>query len=172
MPDLLQYPVPRINERIENISRNFGIDPKLVTAIVGIESSFDPRISKFEPGVKPERAALFTGFLHVDQETEENGQRVSYGLMQILGLTARNLGFSKHFIELYEPDTNLFWGCKLLQQLTRRFEEEDEVIAAYNDGNARRTQDGTFVVQGYVDKVKNYRRKMKIPINDIGGHSV
>ena len=42
---------------------------------------------------------------------------------------------------------------KLIKKLQKRYTQEDEIIAAYNAGSARKLEDGSFRNQDYVDKV-------------------
>lgn len=60
----------------------------------------------------------------------------AHGLMQILFGTAEKLGFdySDHTF-LFDPDVNIFYGTKLLQELRGRFGDDFRAVAsAYNSG--------------------------------------
>jgi soluble lytic murein transglycosylase-like protein len=69
---------------------------------------------RFEPAfearyVKPAIAAMPT--------TEEMAKAVSFGLMQIMGETAREFGFKGRFLtELCDPETGLEYGCRKLRR--------------------------------------------------------
>ena len=96
---------------------------------------------------------------------------MSWGPMQIMGATARWLGFKGTFLsELIEPEVGIEYGCKYLANLKRRFSGNsknncnqvddiaifcDKKISAYNAGSPRKKADGTYVNQKYVDKVLN-----------------
>ncbi len=93
-------------------------EPSAVMAFVQVESAFRPRAFRQEPsGV------------------------ASYGLMQILDVTARGIGFNGAFEELYDPETGLLWGMKyarqiwdLLQRSLGRPPTLVEWCSAYNEG--------------------------------------
>lgn len=60
----------------------------------------------------------------------------SYGLMQLLTRTARALGWAGNDpAELYDPDTNIRLGTKLISQLRAQYGDDiHRVYSAYNSG--------------------------------------
>lgn len=68
--------------------------PASVMAFIEIESSFDPKAYRAEPRLR-------------------DG---SYGLMQLLGSTARGLGFAGDLDALFDPEENIPLGMKDLRQ--------------------------------------------------------
>jgi soluble lytic murein transglycosylase-like protein len=119
---------------IREASAKFGVEVPIIKAIIAAESSFNPLAFNPEPGTEGEE---------------------SYGLMQILSRTARALGFDGPRQELLVPRTNIFLGVKLLRELFGRYREIDKVIAAYNAGRPRESEDrpGEFTNQEYVNRV-------------------
>ncbi len=94
-------------------------DPRDVLAFVAVESSFNPRAYRFEP--------------HLGE--------ASYGLMQTLESTARDLGFTGPAEALFDPATSLTFGMRylrwswdLLRQRLGRDPDTTEWVAAYNAG--------------------------------------
>lgn len=88
-------------------------------AIIQTESSFNPKAMRYEPRIKD----------------------TSYGLMQPLLGTARNLGYKNSALELQEPRTNVFWGIKYLDHVWDYFKSHlgrdprmEEIIPSYNMG--------------------------------------
>lgn len=80
--------------------------------------------------------------------------RTSYGLMQVLEGTARDLGLTGAPSRMYDPDTGIYYGTRYLaKQWTRYRGDVERVIAAYNAGTARKTAAGTWTNQAYVDFV-------------------
>lgn len=60
----------------------------------------------------------------------------SYGLMQLLYSTARGLGYSGQPDGLYDPETNVYYGTKLLSQLRGKYgADPSRVYSAYNSGS-------------------------------------
>jgi soluble lytic murein transglycosylase-like protein len=82
----------------------------------------------------------------------------SYGLMQIMLSTAMEMGFRFEFpFELFEPETNIKWGCSYLKKLFDLYGTWPDAIASYNQGNNRRRPDGKFKNQeAYVDIVLQF----------------
>ena len=138
------------------------IDPYLVAAIVQTESGGNPWTVRFEP--------KWRYFLHVREyadsnlitvKTEEIMQATSWGLMQVMGTVARELGLKDIITRLTDPDVNLSYGCKKLRMLSWNAETESDVIAAYNAGSVRKTPGGMYENQRYVDKVSELLRELR-----------
>ncbi|CAN7420542.1 lytic transglycosylase domain-containing protein [Rhizobacter sp. LjRoot28] len=93
---------------IEEAAAAHGLDASLVTAIVRVESAFNPH------------AVSHKGAM---------------GLMQIMPATARGLGISDPARDLLDPHTNLRAGARHLRGLHQRYPGRlDLAIAAYNAG--------------------------------------
>jgi hypothetical protein len=132
-----------------------SVDPRLVAAIIETESSWVPWVVRYEPQflytVEVDRWAKAH---RQSKATEQMLQRTSFGLMQLMGGTARGLGFEGNLTTLLVPELNVEWGCKLMAQLKQRYRDRDDQIAAYNAGAAKRDAlTGEYRNQGYVDKV-------------------
>lgn len=83
-----------------------GLDPVLVCAVVEQESTWDPWAIRAEPTfderyVKP---------MH-KTPTEEWARSMSWGLMQLMGESARERGYTGPIPALCDPATGLEWGC-------------------------------------------------------------
>lgn len=165
-----------MQELIQEIAPRYGLDPRLVQAIVKVESAGNPWAWNPEPRYRylwdvsrnqpfkltSDEASSKTppaDFPHLkgDRDQEWWGQQASWGLMQLMGAVAREYGCREPYLTaLLGPELNLRYGCLHLQKLRRRFEGEhglDGVIAAYNAGSPR-YDNGTLVNQGYVKKVR------------------
>jgi soluble lytic murein transglycosylase-like protein len=66
----------------------------------------------------------------IKEEANDN----SYGLMQILHGTARDMGFQGDPEDLLDPETNIKWGTAYQNWLYKRYNDFDAVIHAYNEG--------------------------------------
>jgi len=141
----------RIRAIIDQIAPQFSVDPDVVEAIVWVESSGNPKARRYEAHQDRKPDGDTPG---VDDGIHEDD--ASYGLAQIMGYTARKLGFKgDNFEALYDERLSIAFCCKLLLQNLRasamnyRF-----AVARYNggpQGNPR--PDGTCRNQDYVDKV-------------------
>ena len=58
----------------------------------------------------------------------------SYGLMQLLGRTARGLGFTGPFEGLFSPRTNIGLGARYFAGLVKKHQETGAALAHYNGG--------------------------------------
>jgi soluble lytic murein transglycosylase-like protein len=76
---------------------------------------------------------------------------MSWGLMQIMGSVARQYGFKGNLSSLTEPEINIEIGCKHF--VSKYSVEPKDMISAYNAGSPKKTPEGLYVNQGYVDKV-------------------
>lgn len=98
--------------------------------------------------------------------TEWQGQRSSWGPMQLMGAVARELGFTGYFPELC-GEAGLDFSIRHLENLWKRFHPRyglDGVIAAYNAGSPRHAPDShKFVNQGYVDSVRQLMDNAAFP---------
>jgi len=89
-----------------------NLDPGLVCAVVEQESAWNPWAVRFEPIFETRyiRPALPSA-----PTTEELCLAISWGLMQVMGQTAREHGFSGKFLsELSDPEVGLSVGCAVL----------------------------------------------------------
>lgn len=82
--------------------------------------------------------------------------------MQLMGGTARGLGFEGHIAELVDPATGLEYGCRYLAKQMTRYPAIPHAIAAYNAGSYRDSNgDGFADNQDYVDKVMGFWNELK-----------
>ena len=99
------------HQLVEKYSEKYGLEKELVLAVIKAESDFQ------------ETAVSKSGAL---------------GLMQIIPRTAKWI--ATEFNELYEkqkmfePETNIKYGCFYLNYLFDKFKKQDVVICAYNAG--------------------------------------
>ena len=123
---------------------------ELVYAICQVESSLNPSAIRHEPHYR-----WLVGDNETMSPTERQDQMTSWGLMQVMGAVARELGHTGPLSDLLDPPTGLFYGCLHLRRFRAKYDIWPDVIAAYNAGSPRRVagQIGPYVNQSYVDKV-------------------
>jgi hypothetical protein len=120
---------------IWSVAQRHAVDPFLVKAVIAAESSFDPRAYRAEPQIND----------------------ASWGLMQTLYRTARDMGYTGAPEGLFDPATSIEYGTRYLKrQLLRYSGETARAVAAYNAGTAYTRADGSFVNQPYVDRVMGF----------------
>jgi soluble lytic murein transglycosylase-like protein len=106
-----------------------GLAPEIVCAVCEQESSWIPWAIRYEPAFR-QRYVAPLGL----PPTEEIARSTSWGLMQVMGETAREAGFSEKFLSaLADPATGLEFGCIVLAGKFRH--------AAQQQGSAPPDQD-------------------------------
>lgn len=141
---------------IERAAAAHRLDPDLLHAIVRVESGGDPHAIRYEPrypylwDVKRERPFRdltldergsssappdFPALRPCSRDTEWTAQRMSWGLCQLMGAVARELGYVGTFLPgLLDPAINLEFGATLLAKLLTRTKSTDKAVQAYNAG--------------------------------------
>lgn len=118
-------------DAVEKAAMNFGVDPILIEAVIQQESGGKADAFRFEP-------AFYQTYLKKNPEYKgQNPRRIasSYGLMQIMYPTARELGFQGNPEDLFDIGLNINLGTKLLKRLLDRFKGDvEKALAAYNGG--------------------------------------
>lgn len=171
---------PRGSAEVQNAASMKGLPVSLIAAIVMVESGgvdtawrFEPPyryywdVAKTQPFRAPsaaERAAEqapddFAALPGISsRHTEWVGQACSWGPMQVMGAVAREYCYLGAFPALCTWGVGLEYGLLHLTKLRNRFLDRHTwagVVAAYNAGSPRRTDDGQhWVNQAYVDRVR------------------
>jgi soluble lytic murein transglycosylase-like protein len=109
----------------------YGLEPSLVCAVIEQESFWNPFAIRWEP--------LFFQRYIVPQgladATEAYTRAMSFGLMQIMGETAREFGFQGKFLtQLCDPDIGVEIGCRKLQKCFSVHGDAETSLLAYNGG--------------------------------------
>jgi hypothetical protein len=132
---------PDIDSLIVATVGKYRLPPEIVRAMVVQESTDNTCAIRFEqgfydrylkgktPNFRPEGCSW---------NTERVGRAVSWGLLQVMGETARCNGFRGWFPELCQPAVGLEWGCLYLSRLRDRFLAKggwEVVVRAYNGGS-------------------------------------
>lgn len=81
---------------------------EVIEAIIQVESGWKDKIARYEKRfVYTHKVDFFAKIHKITPETENMFQKCSWGLMQIMGGTARDLGFSGWIPDLWEPEHNI-----------------------------------------------------------------
>jgi soluble lytic murein transglycosylase-like protein len=116
-------------------AEKYGLDSALVCSIVEQESNWNPFAVRYEPG-------FYTKYIIPSLEvghfgpTEGICRATSWGLCQVMGQTAREVGFGGPFLsELCDPERGLDIGCKYLSVLYSKTENNmREALLRWNGG--------------------------------------
>ena len=112
-----------------------SVPANLIRAIIKVESDWNAQAIRQEPTINDS----------------------SYGLMQILGRTAQDLGYIGTSEGLLNPSVNIKLGTRYLKKQLDRYENDiDAAISAYNAGTAFIRSDGSFANQEYVNRVRRW----------------
>jgi soluble lytic murein transglycosylase-like protein len=154
---------------ITNCARMYAIPSSLICAIIQKESSWNPYAFRYEDAFWRRYAAGIRKVFAVTPTTKDDWwlsypivYSASYGLMQLMLTTAMERGFrfTQSPFGLFDPATNIKWGCDYLKSLYNKYGAWPDAISAYNQGNNRKRKDGKFVNQeAYVDIVLQYQTK-------------
>lgn len=130
-----------------------------VVAICKVESDFNEWAYRYEPGFK-----YLVGDVGTMSPTEKTEQMASWGLMQVMGGVAREMGFKGFCSQLCQPYTGLSYGMRHLAKFYKKYQDWPDAIASYNAGSPRKNQAGQYFNQGYVDKVLKAWADLEVPI--------
>jgi soluble lytic murein transglycosylase-like protein len=93
-----------------------SLDPALVCAVVEQESAWNPWAMRYEPAF----FAKYVAHLYTNNKitaSEACARGFSWGLMQVMGQVAREMGFDGTFLSATcDPEESLTIGCKLLRK--------------------------------------------------------
>lgn len=139
-----------LSKCIEHWSKELELNNHLVSAIIEVESGFNTYATRFEEGffhryIEHKTKDFLGGHWPRNRSThtERYFRAASWGAMQIMGQTARELGFDgDDFSELCRPYIGVQYGCKYLKKMFDLYESIDiekelvikNAVAAYNGG--------------------------------------
>lgn len=148
---------------VKSVANGSQIEAKLLDAIVVVESCYDPLAVRYESHYSANIIPNAYAKAHnISVETEKQLYKFSWGLCQVMGGTARFVGYGGPILGLLEPQMNLFVGCLYLKKLKGIYPMMQDVIAAYNAGRPKRDKTGKYVNQEYVDKVLKTMERLSI----------
>ena len=137
-------------------SKQTGVSPMLLAAVIHQESAGNPYAVRYEPAffkryVEDKTRKTMLGHVptRCSLETEARMRATSFGLMQIMGQVARERGFKAEFLtELTDPKTNLKWGSEFLQTLLLKHQDTEAALLRWNGGG---NKDYGKEVLGHID---------------------
>ncbi|HLW51291.1 MAG TPA: transglycosylase SLT domain-containing protein [Candidatus Angelobacter sp.] len=101
-------------EQVQYQARLYGVDPALACAVVEQESSWNCWAIRFEPAFE---TRYIKPALPNAPTTEEMTRAMSFGLFQVMGENAREMGFQHQFLSmLCDPDIGISVGVRFLKK--------------------------------------------------------
>lgn len=145
----------------KRMSIKYAVPPNLILAIIYQESRGRNWTYRYEPRCKYNFTPGYYARKHyITDDSEIMAQRTSWGLMQIMGFRARELGFDGILTQLCISSIGIEYGVKNLSGLLIKYEKEDEIIASYNSGSPVYKIKGELMNRDYVDSVKGWIRDL------------
>jgi len=146
---------------IEKYSKEYRLDKNWIIAIIMKESEDKEFSSRYEPSWKylwfyRENAER----LGISQSTEKVHQQTSWGIMHIVGGTARELQYKGMLPALGTNDLSLKYGCMYLRKQLEKYGTYRLAVAAYNAGSARHGKGGMLYNEKYLDQVSTIYREL------------
>lgn len=150
-------------QEIRQSANTFGLSQTLIAAICQKESAGNCRAMRYEPGYKwLYEEEYWAKHMGTTVETERELQKFSWGIMQIMGATAREYGFDEQLPVLLNPEDGIHYGVKFLFHKVQKYNGNTvKAIAAYNAGSARYRESGELVNIGYVQDVLKLQRLLE-----------
>jgi len=129
----------------------WGLDAAVVCAVCEHESSWNPLETHFEPGwfeqlTKPgQKVAVHSPVK--DRITEIAELSLSWGLMQVLGVTARDLHCAEPWLAALaaDPALGLEWGCRVFRDKLEHSAGDIRVALLKYNGGGDRNYPGTVL---------------------------
>ena len=150
-----------IIQMVKDGASRSSIDYRIILAIIAQESNFNPWTTRYEPSWNYiyEDVHNIVHLLGITLSTEIQCQKMSWGLGQIMGSTARSLGMVDHLTKLVDPSINILYIYKTLQGFNPHdTKTTPELFSCYNGGLGAllKVKDGKFPNQTYVDSAMEH----------------
>lgn len=144
-----------MKDLVRAVAKAHDLDPDFVLGLVKTESNWDKYAVRYEAHwkyfVEPVK---FSQLNRITIPTETELQKFSWGLPQVMGGKARELGYTGPLTELVRPEVVMPYACQFLKKLLDRYKAYEHVAAAYNAGTVIfDSKTGLFRNQQYVSKV-------------------
>ena len=156
-----------IREIIAAGAARHGLAPSVVYGVCMQESGLDPFAVRYEPHYRWLVRDTRLRPAACSAATEQALQRMSWGLMQVMGAVIREQGRAGWLTETIGDDPEevglqVEYGCRHLAKAVRRWGGIEPGLAAYNAGSPRRIAGGRYANQYYVDRVLNFARQWEV----------
>lgn len=146
----------------------FDLDPFLVLAIIQKESKGNRFATRYESNFLKRYINPLTNAAILEknpemakqgipsQSTERRELATSWGLMQVMGQTAREYGFRGQYLsELTDTEQGIQYGCSYLASKIMNHATLEMAISAYNAGYASEKN------KDYVDEVLKIKKELE-----------
>lgn len=148
---------------IEEYANKYGLDPAIVYGVCMKESTLDMYSFRVEENYRWTVDPRLVKPPLCTTTSELAMQKMSHGIMQVMGATFREQGF-RGWMPLVYSDVRiqLKHGCMYLAKQIKRFGGVNAGLAAYNAGRPVRMAGGAYQNQDYVDKVLEFSKEWSV----------
>jgi hypothetical protein len=99
------------------------------------ESTWNPWLLRYEPGFYEKYVQKLVDAGTVHDETEAHARSISWGLCQVMGEDAREMGYTGDLAQLCDPSVGLEYGARLLlHEIQRSGANLTAALEHYNGG--------------------------------------
>lgn len=141
-----------------------GVDPGWIFAIIQQESAWKTNAVRHEPLYSYlYKTSEFSKLNFITQDTEIMLQKTSWGLGQIMGGLARELGLSLNILNLLEPELNIHFICLNIHRIQKSnlVKCKEDVFSSYNGGLGALSKNfGRYKNQEYVNSVLTHLQNL------------
>lgn len=146
--------ITSIAQMVRDEATKASLDPNTILGIIKVESNFNPNAVRYERNFlnyfKTKDYAKIQG---ITEDSENCLQKFSWGLMQVMGGTARWLGYGGFLPDLSNPVVGIQWGVEYFKRIANRYIYLTDQLAVYNRGSVQKDVTGRYTNQNYVDHV-------------------
>jgi soluble lytic murein transglycosylase-like protein len=126
-----------------------SLDSSLVCAVIEQESGFDPWLIRYEPGFY----STYETKLKLPSITEATARAMSWGPMQVMGESAREVGYLGPFAQLCDAEVGVNVGCEVLRlKFAKASGDVRQALLYWNGGSNPKYPDE---VMARIPKFKN-----------------
>lgn len=119
-----------------SIAKIYGLNAQVICAQITVESAWNIYATRYEPTWKwLVDTTLCAKKAQTSEATEKVLQSCSWGLMQVMGSVARELGYEGPIPKLCDPEMGITYGCKKLRACLTIHSNLPDALASYNAGN-------------------------------------
>lgn len=93
------------------VAVQYQLIPSIVCGIIEQESSWNPDATRYEPAFYVRYVEPLINNMVVTDMTEAKNRATSWGLMQVMGQVARELGYVGP-LPFVDPQVGIRWGCE------------------------------------------------------------
>jgi len=119
-----------------------NLNPHLIAAVIHQESKGNPYAVRYEQGfykryIADRTPATLRGYIprQCSFATEKTLRSTSFGLMQVMGNTAREAGFNGEFLtELLDVSKNVAIGTQILRDMIDASKDTETALLKWNGG--------------------------------------